>query len=549
MELFLNANIYTMDEKHPKVSAMAVDFGRIVSVGDDDQILAQYKHLVHHEKINDLCGDIVLPGFIDSHIHLQNYALSLLKVDCETGTKTECLDKISERVQSIAPGKWVLGHGWNQTMWSDGYGVVEDLDKVAPNNPVYLTAKSLHAAWCNTEALLIANITSDSDDPEGGVIVRDGGGIPTGILLESAMKLVSEKIPTLSVEEVAEAIGEAQSTLWSMGITGVHDFDRKLCFAALQLLHNQNKLRLRVVKSIPYEDLDSALQLGISTGFGDDFLRIGSVKLFADGALGPRTAAMLRPYEDDGENKGILLLDVENIVEVGQRAIDHGLSLAIHAIGDKANHEVLNALEQLRTYEGRSIGSHTSGKSKSPPDQQSQKCCANLRHRIEHVQLIHPDDLRRLHDLDLIASMQPVHATSDMVMADKYWGKRAKTSYAWRKLLESGALLAFGSDAPVESPNPFWGIHSAVTRKTRASKKLQASWFKENSITIDDAIMAYTIGGAVAGGNEDRVGKLSRGMLADFLILDVNPYEIEADDIWLISPKATYVAGELVFSR
>jgi predicted amidohydrolase YtcJ len=240
------------------------------------------------------------------------------------------------------------------------------------------------------------------------------------------------------------------------GLTG-HDFDRQPCFSALQPA-GSGRLGLRVVKSIPVEALPQAVELGLRSRFGNDLLRIGPVKIFADGALGPRTAAMLQPYEEEPENRGILFVDGEELYETGRLAVQNGLTLAVHAIGDRANHEVLNAFDQLRSFEQR---------------QRLQS--GQLRHRIEHVQIIHPDDIPRLAQLEVIASMQPIHATSDYPAANRYWGARSEQAYAWRTLLEQGTRLAFGSDAPVDSPNPFWGLHAALTRRRKdASPGLEA---------------------------------------------------------------------------
>ena len=318
-----------------------------------------------------------------------------------------------------------------------------------------------------------------------------------------------------------------------MGLTGVHDFDRRTCFAALQELHAEGKLKLRVTKSIPIETLQEAVELGLRTGFGDDFLRIGSVKAFADGALGPRTAAMLQPYEGEPENRGLLMLDAEELVEKGRKAVENGLSLAVHAIGDFANHEVLHAYEQLRIHESRN----------------SSGLRPNLRHRIEHVQIIHPDDLPRLAELNLVASMQPIHATSDYPTADRYWGARSKTAYAWNSLLEVGTRMAFGSDAPVDSPNPFWGLHAAVTRRRADGSPGPAGWYPEQKISLINAIQGFTSGAAYAAGMENRLGKLVPGYHADLLVLDQDLINIDLGSIRELQPVATMVAGEWVYRK
>ncbi len=355
-------------------------------------------------------------------------------------TVQECLDRVAARAHAARPGEWILGHGWNQNVWGS-WPRAADLDRSVPDQPVYLTAKSLHAAWANSVALQLAGITAGSPDPRDGKIQRDERGEPTGILLESAVALVGNLVPEPDVNGLADAMEKAQSVLWKMGLTGVHDFDRRESFMALQQLHAEGRLKLRVTKNIPVELLEQAFELGLRTGFGDDWLRIGSVKAFMDGALGPRTAAMFQPYAGEPDNRGILNMDGEQLFEYARRAADVGLGMTVHAIGDRANHEVLNAYQQLRAYE-------------------AERSLPHLRHRIEHVQLLHPDDVPRLAELDIIASMQPIHATSDMLMADTYWGERTRFAYALKTQLDMGAHVAFGSDAPVESPNPFWGIHA-----------------------------------------------------------------------------------------
>ena len=310
MRLLYNARIYTLDNTRPIASAIAIEHGHVLAVGETDDLLKEFDRA----KKQDMEGNTILPGLIDAHIHLQNYALSLQKIDCETDTLDECLRRVEERVRSAQPGEWILGHGWNQNTWG-AWPSASDLDKVAPDNPVYLTAKSLHAGWANTAALRKAGLSSTSADPINGQLQRDERGGLTGILLESAMELVNQAIPEPSIETITEAIHAAQPILWRMGLTGVHDFDRRACFMALQQLRAQGMLKLRVTKGIPLEALDHAVELGLSTGFGDDWLRIGSVKAFMDGALGPRTAAMLQPYLDEPENRGILNMDAEELVE------------------------------------------------------------------------------------------------------------------------------------------------------------------------------------------------------------------------------------------
>ena len=296
MLILYNARIYTLDQAHPYATAIAIQEGRIIATGDTLQLRAVFEGRGTHQ---DMHGSVIIPGLTDAHIHLEHYALGLQKVDCETSTRQECLRRVAERAGRTPSNEWILGHGWNQNSWPDGFGTAAELDAVASDHPVYLTAKSLHAAWANTTALRLAGIEDQTPDPSGGYLGRDSQGNLNGILFESAMEMVNRCLPEPSVSSVAQAFREAQPILWSMGLTGVHDYDRRRCFSALQILHAQDELHLRVVKSIPLEDLPHAAALGLRSGFGDDFLRIGSIKVFADGALGHQTAAMLQPYENN----------------------------------------------------------------------------------------------------------------------------------------------------------------------------------------------------------------------------------------------------------
>jgi|CXWL01.1.fsa_nt_gi predicted amidohydrolase YtcJ len=542
MKLLYNANIHTFDSNHPSASAILIAGRRIIAVGDRDKLES-----LAHGKVEkqDMKGKTILPGLTDAHIHLQYYSLGLAKVDCETKTKDECLRRVAERARNSKPGEWVLGHGWNQNEWSllpspsgtsypkgggQGEGAwptAADLDAIAPNNPVYLTAKSLHAAWANTAALNLANIATDTPNPKDGAIQRDAKGQPIGILLETAMGLVDSTIPEPSIHDIEQAIQKAQPILWKMGITGIHDFDRRDSFMALQSLRASNKLKLRVNKNIPVESVEQANQLGLRTGFGDEWLWIGSVKAFMDGALGPHTAAMFQPYENEPDNKGILNMDGEELFEHCRKAADVGLSMTVHAIGDRANHEVLNAYEQLRKYE-------------------TEHGLPHLRHRIEHVQIIHPDDAPRLAKLNVIASMQPIHATSDMFAAERFWGDRSALAYAWRTQLNYGAPIAFGSDAPVESPNPFLGLYAAVTRRRADGSPSADGWYPEQKLTLAEALSAYTLGAAYAANAENRLGRLAENYLADLIVLDHDPFQINPGDLLALESTATMINGEWV---
>ncbi|NQS92187.1 MAG: amidohydrolase, partial [Chloroflexi bacterium] len=472
----INARVLTMDPGHPFASGLVIQDGKIshlISDRDKDQYLVQGETL-------DLDGQILMPGLIDSHLHLWKYAETLEKIDCETKTKEVCLSRVRERVLTTPPGEWILGHGWNHNIWMDGFGNAGDLDQITTNHPVYLTGKSLHVSWANSRALALAGIQADSPDPPHGSLQRDGAGNLTGILLEDAVKLIESILPKPSTEKIARSIQNAQKYLWQMGLTGVHDFDREACIIALQSLDKNQELKLRVCKSIPSSFYTEAIDLGYRTGEGSDWLWFGGVKEFMDGALGPQTAAMLNPYQGS-DGIGMLINTEEDIFELGYQAARGGLALSIHAIGDLANRALLNALERLRKAEQELA---------IPP----------LPHRIEHVQLIDPADLPRLASLGVIASMQPIHATSDMEMADAYWGSRTAYAYAPKHLMKQGALVIFGSDAPVENPNPWWGIHAAVTRRRADGTPGPDGWHPEGRVTLTQALEAFTVNPARAVG-------------------------------------------------
>jgi predicted amidohydrolase YtcJ len=541
MYLLHNARIHTLDPRQPTAFALVIDDGRIRAVGDESLV----EEFDSKGQRIDLGGRTIIPGLMDAHIHLSQYALGLQQVDCETATRAECLRRVAERVAHTPPGEWILGHGWNQNEWSEGFGRAADLDAIAPANPVYLTAKSVHAAWVNTLAMQMAGISASTADPPGGRIQRDEQGNPTGILFESAMQLVDEVIPPCTPHQIAQAIREAQTQLWQFGVTGVHDFDSMDCFSALQLLRANGELGIRVLKGIPLEAMPHAIQLGLRSGFGDDFLRIGAVKMFADGALGPRTAAMFQPYLGEPQNCGMLLMNAEEIFDHGRQAVTHGLSLAIHAIGDRAVHEVLDAFERLRALEAsQAMQASIGGQASSFSVDRRWK---GFRHRIEHVQIIQPEDCQRMAELDLIASMQPIHATSDYAMADRYWGERAQNAYAWRLLMNHGVHLAFGSDAPVESPNPFWGLHAAVTRRRRDGTPGAQGWYPQHRLNVHEALQGFTRGVAYAAGMEDHLGMLSPGYLADLLVLSEDPLACPMEQLAELYPLATMVGGKWVY--
>lgn len=524
MILLHNANIYS--PSHPGATALVIAHGRFHAIGSDSELLDMFSNA---ESIINLKGRSLWPGLTDAHVHLSHLAESMSMVDCETDTLEECLARIEAAAKKLQEGTWLLGHGWNQNQWEEGYGRKEQLDTVCHGHPAYLTAKSLHAGWANSQALTLAGINPQTPDPPSGRIQKNHAGQPTGILFESgAMNLIESFIPEPSIEALTAKIKALFPELWKVGLTGVHDFDGFNCWQALQSLHQKELLNLRVRKNVPFDHLDAFINAGLHTDFGDDWLHIGGVKLFSDGALGPQTAAMLEPYEASNE-LGTLLMTEEDIINVGIRAVDNGLALTIHAIGDLANRTVLNAYEKIRAYEQRQGLPH-------------------LRHRIEHVQIINPTDLPRLAALDIIASVQPVHAPSDMKMADKHLGARSKNAYTYRSLLKSGAILVFGSDAPVESVNPFYGLHAAVTRRRVDGDPSPEGWHPEQRLTLEEAISGFSHTPAIIANRGGRLGKIAEGYEADFLVLDDDPFRTNPQDLWKIKSVATFIGGRCVYA-
>jgi predicted amidohydrolase YtcJ len=531
--ILFNGHVHTLDPAKPECSALAISGNKLVAVGDDSSVMALSTN--QGRKI-DLDGRCVIPGLVDTHLHFESYALSLQRIDL---TDVPDLDSALAQV-ALEAGKdnndgWIQGRGWNQALWPGGqFPTASDLDQIEPNRPIVLNHRSGHASWANTKAIQIAKLNEVHIDPQGGAIRRDDLGRPTGILFENAMKLVSVCVPKPSVTEVSDAMEEAQQQCLWAGLTGFHDFDGRRCFLALQELRNNGALQLRVVKNIPAKRMDHAIGVGLTSGFGDDWIRIGSVKLFADGALGPRTASMIAPYEGEKDNRGLIVTDKEEMIALVRDASQHGLSIAVHAIGDKANHDVLDVFEEVaRENLAKPMGLRFSSR--------------RLRHRIEHAQILHPDDIARFSSIGVLASMQPIHATSDIEMAEQYWGDRTQYAYAWRSIIDSGAAIAFGSDAPVEVVEPLAGLHAAVTRQRVGGAPGSDGWIPGQRITMQEAVAGYTVGAAIASGREEYMGTISPGNLADLTILERDIFTIRPDEIPDVGVAGTIVGGQVKY--
>ena len=523
--ILYNGSFHTMDAQRPVVQALAVGDGRILAVGRSGDMLALAD--AGTRRI-DLGGRTALPGFEDAHVHFSSHGLALQRVDLAgAGSLGEALERVRAKVGGIAQDEWLLGRGWNHNVWPAPVQPTRyDLDCLVAHAPVALSSKDGHSLWVNSVALRIAGIDASTRDPVGGQILRDESGEPNGILTEKAQALVWRCVPEPSEETMLRAARAAVADAACLGVTSVHNCEGPSAWTAFQRLAGWDELTVRVWQMIPLDMLPAALKLGLRTGYGNDLLRIGHVKMFADGALGSGTAEMLAPYEGKPEITGVAATDSDTLWEGVRSAARAGLASAIHAIGDAANRRVLDIYERAK-------GEGLTGA---------------LRQRIEHVQLLTAEDLPRLAQLGVIASMQPIHATQDMEMADLHWGKRARWGYAWRSLLASGAVLAFGTDCPVESLDPLAGIHAAVTRQ-QPDGYPEGGWYPQERLTLDEALYAYTMGSAYASGEEETKGSLIPGKLADVVVLSRDIYVAPPEALLDTVVDMTIFGGRVIYGE
>ncbi len=528
--VLVNGRIRTLDPQVPDGTALGAAGGRILKVGSDAAIGAL---VGPGTRRIDLKGRTVIPGIIDAHLHLMSIGKSLAELDLR-GTKSaaDAAARVGEAAAKAAPGTWVEGRGWDQNLWQvPEFPTASLLDPVSAGHPVALWRVDGHALWVNQAALDAAGITRATPDPRGGKLIREkASGKPTGILLDEAMPLVEEKIPKPGRETKQKWVEEAGARLLSAGITSVHDAGvdpedidlYKRMVEAGRLPLRVYAMLLASEKRCP--DCFSVPQV---VGYGDRRFTFRALKLYADGALGSRGAALLAPYTDDPKNSGLAILSAEDLAQISREALRRGFQVCVHAIGDRANRMVLDVFQSAL----RVVPS------------------ADPRFRIEHAQILDPADIPRFGRLGIIASMQPVHATSDMPWVPARLGPdRLAGAYAWRSLLESSALLAFGSDAPVENWNPFDGLFAAVTRQDHELRP-DGGWLPEQRLTREEALRAFTLGGAYAAFEEEEKGTLTPGKLADLVVLDRDYFDVPEGEIWKISPDMTILGGKVVFTR
>lgn len=497
--IFYNGTVLTMDPAMPKASTLAVRGERILAVGGEEVLDLAHKNT---ERI-DLEGRYLLPGFHDSHVHLTQHGLELERLHLhDTLTLEEALKHISERAQSLSAGSWLLGSGFSLSRWGVSHLDKTELDRVAPNHPVFLQSQDHHSAWANSLALERANVHASTPDPKSGTVVRDNEGEPSGLLLERAAQLVSSVVPEPSDADLSQALRRGGADLANLGVTSVHHmaYEPTSYWRQLALEASRENFPVRVWACIPQEDAEHAAAIGLATGQGGSRFMVGGAKFFADGALGSMTAWMLEPYEDT-DNYGVSVHDAEVLAERLPLVLDAGLTPVVHAIGDAANRTVIDAFEKTSS-RWRSKG---------------------LRPRLEHAQHLHADDIARAGALGLVVSMQPYHLVFDAPQIRARLSKRVTDAYAMKSLLKAGAHLVLGSDTPVANPDVRLGLRAACTRLGVDKEKGPLN--PSECLTPTEALESYTRGAAYAIRRENRSGMLQRGFDADMAVLSDNPLE------------------------
>lgn len=524
-----NARIYTVDATRPLAAALAVRDGKILFVGSARGALALAGPATRRL---DLEGRTVIPGMVDAHVHLAGLGTALRTVDL-VGTRSydDVIRRVADRARSVPSGQWIRGRGWDQNDWGDTqFPTHEALSRAVPDHPVYLTRVDGHAALVNAKAMALAGVTARTRDPEGGRVLRDAQGNPTGVLIDRAQGAVSRVIPAASKDETREAVLAAIAEANRWGLTGVHDAGvGSEVIDVYEELAREGRYGLRnyVMTSSDDATLERYLSRGPQHGLHGGRLWIRAIKITSDGALGSRGAALLEPYNDDPQNTGLITTPYDRVRAVAVRALQHGFQLNVHAIGDRANRMVLDAfasaLHEVPT--------------------------SDHRFRIEHAQVIHFQDLPRFAELDVIPSMQGSHQTSDMYWAMNRVGwTRVQGAYAWRSLLNTGVVIPNGSDFPVESPNPLISFKAFITRQD-ADGWPAGGWFPAERTTREEALQSITLWPAYAAFMEQETGSLSRGKYADFVVLDQDIMTVAAERILDTRVLMTVLGGEIVYQR
>lgn len=525
--ILYNGSVLTMKNKNDSVEAIAVNDGKIVSVGKSNDIL---KLADKNTKKIDLDGKTVMPGLTDTHLHFLRFGLTFLQIRGNGKTKDEILLDVKEKAKLAQKENWVRGRGWNETIWDDKkLPLASDLDTVSKNNPVVLFRSDNHAIWVNSETLKIAGINKETMDPDGGKIIRDSNGNPTGILVDSAMNLVTDKMPALSEEEMETAYLLADKEYSRLGLTTIFDAGDDISIPLVKRLISEGKIKTRINVVLDGKTAKTFLDNDIKAEHNtlNDHMSIRGYKIKYDGALGSRGALMDEEYSDSKGNFGNRLIAVDELNRLVEKSYELGYQPHVHAIGDKANEEVLDSFEKLF--------------------KEKEKTNKELRYGVVHSQILTKRDIGRYKDMDVIAIMQPIHATSDMNMAeDRIGADRIKGAYAWKTLNDSGVIITGGSDNPNDYIEPFYGIHAAVTRKDMKGNP-KDGWYPEEAIDLYSALKIYTQNPAYLWFMEDKLGTIEDGKYADLVVLSDNIKEVNKDDLWKVKPTLTFIDGEVVY--
>ncbi len=527
--LVSNVNGYTLDShgKLQQFQALLVEHGKVVATGTTAELTKR----ADGAKVIDGQGQTLLPGLIDAHGHVLELGYAHNSVDLSTTTSLdEALAKVKVYAAAHPDAKWIRGGGWNQEIWKLGrFPTAKELDAAVPDRPVWLSRVDGHASWANSAAIKLARVSKATKDPSGGRIERDASGNPTGVFVDGAASLVDAVVPALTMHDRIAALDTALAEMASVGLTGVSDAGIDLQnYQLYRQYADAHKLTARIYAMIrdTGHSFDAISKDGPLIGYGNDFLTVRAVKLFADGALGSRGAAMLGPYSDDPKNSGLLFMQPSTMTAKIEKAFGKGYQVGIHAIGDRANREVLDSYAAAY---------------KTHPEAMA------FRNRVEHAQIVSLQDIPRFVPLQLIASMQPTHATSDMNMAeDRVGHERIKGAYAWQTFLKQGTVVAAGSDFPVESPNPFYGLYSAVTRMNHRGQP-PGGWYPQQDLTLAEALRAFTLDAAYAEHAEKTLGTLEPGKWADFILVDHDVMRDPSSKIWNTKVLQTWVGGKQVY--
>ena len=525
----VNARVYTADDGRPLADAFAVREGRVTFVGSSREARALAGTAT---RVLDLQGRTVIPGMVDAHAHFSGLAETLSSVDLMgVPSYAELIERVKARAATLPKGAWVEGRGWDQNQWADGqFPTHEALSAAVPDHPVYLTRVDGHAALVNSAAMKAANLTRSTRDPSGGRIIKAANGEPTGVLIDRAQGIVSRVIAPPTRDETRRALREAQAVMHRWGLTGVHDAGAgRGTIELYEEMARAGELDLRLYAMIADDSaaIRHFMELGPRSSLHDGRLWVRSIKLYSDGALGSRGAALLEPYSDDPGNTGLLISPLEHIRDVAERALQRGFQVNSHAIGDRGNRIVLDAYEQALDKHPR----------------------ADHRFRIEHAQIIHYSDIPRFAQLGVIPSMQASHQTSDMYWAGKRLGpERLLGAYAWRSLLNTGVIIPNGSDFPVEYVNPLISFHAAIARQD-ANDYPVGGWFPDQRMTRDEALKSMTLWPAVSAFQEQELGSLSAGKRADFVVLDQDIMRVAPELVLKTQVLSTWVGGKLVYEQ